>query len=84
MAIHLPGWFCGSQGRPGPALLPLVRRDGLLPPFQGVDCKPAATVGSGAFLRVMIQRRWSGCLVEELLVKPFPEPLIADLEDQLA
>jgi RES domain len=29
-AEQLPGWCCVPEGRPGPELLPLVRRDGML------------------------------------------------------
>jgi len=31
-AEHLPGWCCVPEGRPDAALLPLVRREGLLAP----------------------------------------------------
>lgn len=31
-ADQLPGWCCVPEGRPGPELLPLVRREGMLPP----------------------------------------------------
>jgi hypothetical protein len=31
-AEHLPGWCCAPEGRPDAALLPLVRREGLLTP----------------------------------------------------
>ncbi len=30
-ADQLPGWCCVPDGRPGPELLPLVRREGMLP-----------------------------------------------------
>ena len=29
-AVQLPGWCCVAEGRPGPELLPLVRREGML------------------------------------------------------
>lgn len=29
-AVQLPGWCCVPEGRPGPELLPLVRREGML------------------------------------------------------
>lgn len=31
-AEQLPGWCCVPEGRPGAELLPLVRREGMLPP----------------------------------------------------
>jgi len=31
-AEQLPGWCCVPEGRPGPELLPLVRREGMLQP----------------------------------------------------
>ena len=31
-ADQLPGWCCVPEGRPGPELLPLVRREGMLLP----------------------------------------------------
>lgn len=42
-AEQLPGWCCVAEGRPGPELLPLVRREGRLAGSAGAMMDPCST-----------------------------------------